>query len=222
MAQPELSIELHNEENLLFNGIRILYPNLWRMGEWKDEPSGYDAVLLLPKDYEDGVKYLQWYIAEIAKANDIKLRKGITCVRDADDEGKTEPPYGGHFLIRVRNKKYPPRIFDPDMAELLNETDQFCYSGSYCNVLTSGWGMTGEKHGKPYVGLNLRAIQHIADGERIGGSMASDGEVASAFGADPKKPNLGNMPASSGPTRISGDNSQESSHYGDWDDDIPF
>ena len=218
MTVPTLSLDLHDEENLLFKGIRIIYPNLWEPGTYEGDSTGYDALLLLPKDNTEAVKMLQWYLTEVAKVNDINIAQAQICARDADKAGKTEPPEAGHLMIRVRSKLYPPRVFDANMVEHSQESDEICYSGSYCNVLTRGYGRPKKGKLKAHIGLNPLAFQHVADGERVGGGSISDDGVASAFGAAPKKPDLTNTKTAA----PEGFGAIKRNPQDDFDDDIPF
>lgn len=220
--EPTLTVELHEEENLFFKGVRIMYPNLWTPGNYNGQSTGYDALLLVPKSNTEAVKFVTWYLSEVANASDIQLSKAQTCVQDADKANK-EPPQAGCYLIRPRSPLYPPEVYDPDNNELIHQTDQYCYSGSYCNVLTRGFGRGKKGSLKPFIGLNPLLFQHVADGDRIGGVGLSRSSIASALGGEPKKADRSSFKGRS--SFLSTPEDSDGLKYLDddiVDDDIPF
>ena len=225
---PKLSVELYNDEDLLFKNVRIAWPSFFKPAVNKDgKVTGFEALLLVPKSDTESCRYIKWYIKTVAEGNGIELKTyATTCIRDADQEGKDSDYEKGCLLIRVRSKNYPPRVFDSEMVEQTEERNGVAYNGSYCDVLSRGWARTKIREtGKPYVGLGVLAVRHAADGERIGTGITDD-SIAGAFGAPLKKPDLKSaFPATErkqgpkGPARKAG--SQDLGEFDDLVDEEP-
>ena len=189
MSQPpELELTLYDETDLLLSNVRIVFPSLFKPAKFKEKETGFEVTCLVPKDDEHSVAMLKAYISQVAQEAGVKVKKGKTFVRDADEEDKEQDYLKGMLLVKGRSPKVPPQVYAGDdqgnLLELDEESagDKYCYSGSYCNVLLRGWAANHPEAG-PRVGAYLLAVQHVADGERLGGVTISQDQVAAAFGA---------------------------------------
>lgn len=228
---PQFAVEDFQEDKMILRNVRILFPALWFPAEFDGDLQGYQLKGLMPKDAKEHLGRLKGYLDEVVEERGLANEEHQEyCVKT----GKSESVEEGHYVVTVRSKKFPPRVFTPEMVQLTEETEKWCYGGSYCDIMVKGWASKHKKSGKVFAGLNLLAVQHKHDGERLSGGAASDTDVEAAFGAAPRKPDIRDsgtgslasparhkrptqdFPDTSGPKQVQQDDPD------DFDDDIPF
>lgn len=75
--------------------------------------------------------------------------------------------YAGQFIVPMHNSKLKPGVVNRKGITVQQGEPQYPYDGSYCLFSATLWCQVGEtqrKYGKR-VGINLRGVQFVADGE---------------------------------------------------------
>lgn len=110
----------------------------------------------------------------------------------ADEPNYSDRPgYGpGTYFVGAKNEKLQPYLFDPRKQPVTEFTPALLYPGCFVIVQADIYP-TGVAHGANRgVSLNLLAVTHIAEGERLGGSVGNIDEypeiaMPDGFGVEP-------------------------------------
>jgi hypothetical protein len=162
----------------------IVYPDVFQPSSFKDGPEMYRCVLLIPEtadlsEVKAAIKVARerkfpGQSAEFYKQLRYPIRRGEEKARTEEgyiDEGSF---YFGNWFITPKSK------FQPEIVDIYGKpiTDQKAiYGGCKVRALLTFYGY--EYLGNKGVGVTLRAVCKIADGDPIGGSKV---DVKTAFG----------------------------------------
>lgn len=168
--------------NFTIQKARISFANLLEPNPDQELGGKYDAVLLIPKSDEKGIKALKGAINSALKeavaegkikAEDVKNPSFKMPLRDGDEkEGES---FKGNMFLSVKSG-YKPLIIDKKRNKLT--TDEEVYSGMYAAVAINFY--TYSVKGNTGIAAGLQAVCKLDDGPRL--SSGSD-DVEESFGA---------------------------------------
>ena len=175
---------------LVFQNYRVVYP--WLFKPWinqDDENKGYRCTLIVPKTDKKNLEVLWGHFdAHTQAEHDLPVNQCKTCIFDGDDTTYSQEPWRrGAWLVKLVSNKYRPVVRDPGGIEMTKPDERYCYAGSYVQAIGSIWSID-PTDGKPYVGLNFSAIQHMSDAENLSpGMRISNADIDAAFGMKSKE-----------------------------------
>lgn len=146
-----------------------------------DGPLYYSVSVIIPKD-DPQVAELKKAITEIIneqKWSPNEKRKADLALRDGDEERPDDEAYKNCYYINAKSAK-KPRVVGR-YKEDITDSDKI-YSGCYGNVLISLYSF--DKGGNKGVGVGLRGVQFVRDGEPLG-SVVTDDEFEDLPDEDP-------------------------------------
>ena len=139
----------------------------------QDGPLYYSVSIIIPKN-DPQVNEIKKAITEIVneqKWSPIEKKKADLALRDGDEERPDDAAYKDSYYLNAKSAKkprvvgrYKEEITDPDKI----------YSGCYGNVLISLYPF--DKGGNKGVGVGLRGVQFVKDGEPLS-SVVTDDEL---------------------------------------------
>lgn len=104
-----------------------------------------------------------------------------------DGDTKEQDSYKGMFILPAHNSKLKPRVVNPNAVTVQPGDPGYPYDGCYGKGSVTFWiqvGLTQQKYGKR-VGVNLRGVQFIADGEPFSSDAVSEDEFQALEDAAP-------------------------------------
>jgi hypothetical protein len=164
---------------LTLRKVRIAFPHLFTPQASLEEGGTpkYNANFLIAKGSENERLIKEAVLAaatEQWKGNAAKvlgaLETSKKCLRDGDknldDSGEVRKGYEDHVFV-VASNKARPTVVNKDKTPLV-EGDGVIYGGCYVNALVDVYPMDKDKIRGVFA--ELRGVQFVADGERLGGS----------------------------------------------------
>lgn len=157
--------------------VRLSYAHLF---EPHQDPSGqdrYSCSLLIRKDSKD-VERLKFAFQKILEDPESIKKLGNARnvdipLRDGDE--KDNPEYHGCFYLNAKaGVNNPPKIFDRDHVEIMDRSE--VYSGCYVQASISLY--VYNKGANRGIGVGLRGIRKIKDGEPLSGSTVTASEFS--------------------------------------------
>ena len=136
-------------------------------------PLFYSVSVIIPKDSKETINEFNKAVKKIIdeqKWSSSAKKSADLALRDGDDERPDDAAYRNCYFINAKSNK-KPRVVDRAIQDI-DDPDKI-YSGCYGNVLISLYPF--DKGGNKGVGVGLRAVQFVADGEPLG-SVVSDDE----------------------------------------------
>lgn len=168
--------------NFTIKKARISFANLLEPNPDQEMGGKYDAVLLIPKSDEAGLKALKGAINSALKeavaegrikAEDVKKANFKMPLRDGDEkEGES---FKGNMFLSVKSG-FKPLIIDKKRNKLT--TDEEVYSGMYAAVAINFY--TYSNKGNMGIAAGLQAVCKLEDGPRLSGGSV---DVEESFGA---------------------------------------
>lgn len=159
------------------------YVQVWKMKGQEGEKKSYSMALLIPKSDKEGIKELKSAIKSAAVAffgadakkwpEDMRFP-----LRDGDKKG--QKAYEGHFFFNARNYKNKPPIVDKYLKPIIDENE--FYSGCKCRLSVDFFGYDKKSKG---VGVTLRTVMKLDDGERLDNNADPNSEFAAYADTDP-------------------------------------
>jgi hypothetical protein len=174
--------------------VRLVYPSLFTPKIWTDE-SGKDSLPRFEATFIlDKVKHKKEIDAINARTDEVLIphktnrerleKKGYKhlAIKDPAVLDKQLDAYDNALILKATTGEgYRPVLVGKDGKTRITDSNVFyggCYVTSYIELIVK------TKHDM-YVGANLRAVQFIADGERIGGTVFNpDGMFDSVESSD--------------------------------------
>lgn len=155
--------------------VRLSYANLFTP---KTDLSGrvrYSCALLIPKDSDDVERIQSAFKQILSDPAALRILGGTKNIdlplRDGDE--KDSPEYKGHYYLNAKaDENRPPKVYTKDKVEIVDQSE--VYSGCYAQASLSFYPYN--KSGKKGIGVGLRGIRKIKDGEALSGSVVSDSE----------------------------------------------
>jgi len=165
------------------------FPDLWRPGEFKGEPTNYSVQLLIPKgspalaELEAAIKSFakdQWGDAakmavEKQNASNTKVLRDGDGIDGMTASGSPKPGWAGHMRIKA-SSKFAPKVVDRALQEL-TEASGKPYAGCAVSAQIELYAFKDKRE----MGTRLSAVQFYADGEPFAGG-AGGGVDLDAFG----------------------------------------
>lgn len=168
--------------NFTIQKARISFANLLEPNPDQEMGGKYDAVLLVPKSDEKGIKALKSAINTALKeavaegkikAEDVKKSNFKMPLRDGDEkEGES---FKRNMFLSVKSG-YKPLIIDKKRNKLT--TDEEVYSGMFAAVAINFY--TYSNKGNMGIAAGLQAVCKLEDGPRLSGGSV---DVEESFGA---------------------------------------
>lgn len=155
--------------------VRLSYANIFAPKEDLSGRMRYSCALLIPKNSAD-VERIQGALKKLLSDPETVRVLGGTKnlempLRDGDE--KDNPEYKGHFYLNAKAlENNPPKLYTPDMVELVDKDSM--YSGCYVQASISFYPYN--KSGKRGIGVGLRGLRKIKDGEPLSGAVVSTDE----------------------------------------------
>lgn len=182
--------------NVTLMNVRISYEHLLK--PYANDPAAepkYSATILLDKGDIEGKKRLDAAIAEATEMARIGKWAGVVPpivpnpVHDGDGVRQDGSAYGpeckGCWVLTASSKQdRPPQVVDRRLNPIIDATQ--VYSGMYANISLNLFAYVYQ--GKKGIGCGLGPVQKVADGEPLGGSVATAASVFSDLGEDPNAP----------------------------------
>jgi len=164
------------------------FPDLWRPGEFKGEPTNYSVQLLIPKgspalaELEAAIKTFakeQWGDAakmavEKQNASNTKVLRDGDSIDGMTASGSPKPGWAGHMRIKA-SSKFAPKIVDRSLKDLTEDSGK-PYAGCAVSAQIELYAFKDKRE----MGTRLSAVQFYADGEPFGGG--GGGVDLTAFG----------------------------------------
>lgn len=170
--------------------IRFSYLNVFEPKAVGDGEPKYSVALLINKKDEANLKSIKNAIAAakaLGKETGKYGQKSTEAstfknpLRDGDAEKPDDPVYAGHYFINANNTK-PVGVIGPDAKRISDFNRDSVYSGCYGNAAVNFFPFNF--NGTIGVGCGLNAIQKVADGEPLGGTVDPESLFAAVEGND--------------------------------------
>lgn len=156
---------------------RLSYAHVF---EPKEDLSGnpkYSCSLIIPKSDEKQINRINEAFGTMLADKDILVKLGGKAkgadlpLRDGDE--REDAVYEDCFYLNAKaNPDYPPQVLLKDRTECVDREE--VYSGCYVQAVLEFFPYNA--NGKKGIGVGLRAIRKIKDGEPLTGSKVSDSD----------------------------------------------
>lgn len=165
--------------------VRLSYASLF---EPRADLSGrmqYSCSLLIPKDSKDVNRIKEAFKKMLNDPHNKAILGGKTSnidlpLRDGDEK-EEHPEYAGMYYLNAKaSENRPPKLFTKDLVELVDRDE--LYSGCYVQASLSLYCYN--KNGHKGIGVGLRGIRKIKDGEPLSGSVVTPDEFSDSLVKD--------------------------------------